>query len=417
MSVVKRPANPLRAAILKTAQQLDAPTLDRSPAEARLRGFFAHLLGTVGADAVAPEAEDQAMAVAMPYIGSSVKAAQALKDLVAAGDKNKIAAGVADLLRQRKRPAPMVITQGRMPDAVRWEMPSADDMAPTTDDLAQHLTSTLPDWRLKPLPFSIEDSRAGFMENARAEGLDRAIRTVRPPYETAAREARYEFLRDNQIPSYGNDVKLPLPPMTDGPPVFVHPSVSEWEANDLMKAAQRGMDISREIAPTPHTKSPSTISMGPDGGGGAWQNFNGELTINRGGEPGDALRTGAHEMRHAWQYGDKAGANLIDAEMFSPYVQAAVDYPGYRAHPSEVDAWATGNIAELIDTSRSQGQGVLDPQYLLEMARAYERRNADLLRQQAILKTKQRFAPYNFDFTSTDQRELPFFPTLNRKKK
>ena len=229
------------------------------------------------------------------------------------------------------------------------------------------------------------------MENARAEGLEKAIRTVRPPYDTAAREARYEFLRDNQIPSYGNDVKLPLPPMTDGPPVFVHPSVSEWEANDLMKAAQRGMDISREIAPTPYTKSPSTISIGPDGGGGAWQNFNGELTINRGDSPADTLRTGAHEMRHAWQYGDKAMATeLIDPEIFrTPYVPSEVDYPGYRAHPQEVDAWAAGNVAGLIDESRQQGQGVLDPQYLLEMARAYERQNADLLRQQAILQMKQ----------------------------
>ena len=229
------------------------------------------------------------------------------------------------------------------------------------------------------------------MENKRVEGLEKAIRTVRPPHVTAANEARYEFLRDNQIPTHRNDATRVLPPMTDDPPVFVHPSVSEWEANDLMKAAQRGMDISREIAPTPHAKAPSTISIGPGGGGGAWRNYTGELTINRGERPADALRTGAHEMRHVWQDGSRTDAMaLIDPQMFStPYPDAMFDYPAYRAHPKEVDAWAAGNVAELIDTSRQQGQGVLDPQYLLEMARAYERQNADLLRQQAILQMKQ----------------------------
>lgn len=66
MPVVKRPANPLRAAILRTANRVDAPTQDRSPMEAQLRGFLAGILGGPVADTVAPEAEDAMMQAAMP---------------------------------------------------------------------------------------------------------------------------------------------------------------------------------------------------------------------------------------------------------------------------------------------------------------------------------------------------------------
>ena len=66
MPVVKRPANPLRAAILRTANRVDAPTRDRTTEEAQLRGFLAGILGGPVADTVAPEAEDAMMQAAMP---------------------------------------------------------------------------------------------------------------------------------------------------------------------------------------------------------------------------------------------------------------------------------------------------------------------------------------------------------------
>ena len=68
MPVVKRPTNPLRAAILRTANRVDAPTQDRSPTEAQLRGFLAGILGGPVADTVAPEAEDAMMQAAMPAV-------------------------------------------------------------------------------------------------------------------------------------------------------------------------------------------------------------------------------------------------------------------------------------------------------------------------------------------------------------
>lgn len=71
MPVVKRPTNPLRAAILRTANRLDAPTQDRSPTEAQLRGFLAGILGGPVADTVAPEAEDAMMQAAMPAVALS----------------------------------------------------------------------------------------------------------------------------------------------------------------------------------------------------------------------------------------------------------------------------------------------------------------------------------------------------------
>ncbi len=79
MPVIKRPTNPLRAAIIGTADRLDAPTLDRTPTEAAIRGFLASLLGGPVADTVAPEAEDAMMQAAMPAMAAEAPAMKVAK--------------------------------------------------------------------------------------------------------------------------------------------------------------------------------------------------------------------------------------------------------------------------------------------------------------------------------------------------
>ena len=69
----------LRSTISQWADALDAPTLDRTPANARLRGFFAHLLDTLVKDTVAPTPEDALLSAAMgamPIMGAVAPAAK-----------------------------------------------------------------------------------------------------------------------------------------------------------------------------------------------------------------------------------------------------------------------------------------------------------------------------------------------------
>lgn len=267
-------------------------------------------------------------------------------------------------------PRPRLAVRGGLADDVERELRARLDIDDPPDRLRDLLeghirSSTDPAQRL---PFTTADAKTGFYEDEFRE----ALKDTSSYYERPTSVDQYLEAVD---PHSGQQL---LPRMGKNPHIFVDSAISERRANAMAKEVLEGMALQKEVTQTPF-RGPEQIRLVKllDDGYGAWNDSAKTLIVAQNADP---RRTSAHEMRHAFQYDRPTAARKIDPNMWTtPYYgpgSVLSDYAEYRAHPREVDAFAAENIAELLGESKAVGQLMLPPEYLLEMARAYERGSA-----------------------------------------